>query len=93
MKHLTFVAGVIALALSFVPAQAQTRHRTLTDHDRIAILQHRIDQLEQRIGKHAWPGLAAAEKAALTAVLKRLPMDIKFEIICNDAGCNELAMD
>jgi hypothetical protein len=43
--------------------------------------------------KHAWPDLTDDEKTALANVLKTLPKGIKFDIICNDAGCADLAMD
>lgn len=43
--------------------------------------------------KHAWPALDDAEKAALTEVAKTLPKGIKIDIVCNDAGCSDLAAD
>jgi hypothetical protein len=43
--------------------------------------------------KHAWPSLTDAQKAALTDVLKTLPKGVKFDIVCNDAGCSDLAAD
>jgi hypothetical protein len=43
--------------------------------------------------KHAWPDLNESDKAALAEALKTLPKDMKFTIVCNDAGCTDLAMD
>ena len=43
--------------------------------------------------KHAWPDLSDQEKAAITAVAKTLPKGTKFDIVCNDAGCSDLAAD
>jgi hypothetical protein len=43
--------------------------------------------------KHAWPDLTDAQKAALTGVLKTLRKGIKFDIVCDDAGCYDLAAD
>lgn len=43
--------------------------------------------------KHAWPSLTGDEKAALADVLKTLPPQTKFDIVCNDAACTDLAMD
>lgn len=45
------------------------------------------------VSKHAWPDLSDAEKAALAGVLKTVPKATKFEIICDDAGCADLAAD
>jgi hypothetical protein len=87
-----FVA--LALALVVLPSLVQARpQRALTDHQRVKILQARVAALEAHASKHAWPGLTDAEKSALVAVLTTLPKETKFDIICNDAGCNELAMD
>jgi hypothetical protein len=43
--------------------------------------------------KHAWPALSDDEKSALAAVLKTLPKGTAFDIICNDASCDDLAED
>lgn len=92
----------VALALNgAAPAFAK---QPMTDHRRITILQHQVrvlaKKLEQTRGahtvhlsKHAWPDLTDAEKSALADVLKGLPKTTKFDIICNDAGCADLAMD
>lgn len=42
---------------------------------------------------HAWPTLGKDEKAALTALARTWPKTVKFDIVCNDAGCSELAAD
>lgn len=44
-------------------------------------------------GKHTWPALTDDEKTALTEVAKTLPKGIKLDIVCNDAGCSDLAAD
>lgn len=100
MKIVSVVA-LAAIVLTPSIASAHRHHRAMTDHRRIAILRHRVTDLEQQVsamqmrpaGKHAWPSLSDSEKAALTAVLKTLPKTTKFDIVCNDAGCNDLAMD
>ena len=43
--------------------------------------------------KHAWPDLSSEQKAALIEELKKLPKDTKADIVCNDAGCSDLAAD
>lgn len=43
--------------------------------------------------KHAWPALTDEEKTAFTAIAKGFPKDVKFDIVCNDAGCSDLAAD
>jgi hypothetical protein len=55
----------------------------------------KIEQVAATVyaSKHAWPDLTDAQKAALTAVLKTLPKGVKFDIVCDDAGCYDLAAD
>lgn len=43
--------------------------------------------------KHAWPDLTDDEKAAIAAVLKTVPPGVKFDIVCNDGACTDLALD
>ena len=44
-------------------------------------------------GRHAWPSLDDAEKADLVTALKLIGLKVKIDIVCNDAGCGELAAD
>jgi len=44
-------------------------------------------------GKHIWPGLSDQEKASFTEIARTFPKNVKFDIVCNDAGCAELAAD
>ncbi len=55
----------------------------------------KIEQIVSVVGsgKHVWPSLSDQEKAAFTAIAKTFPKNVKFDIICNDAGCAELADD
>jgi hypothetical protein len=55
----------------------------------------KIEQVAATVyaSKHAWPDLTDPQKVALAAVLKTLPKGIKFDIVCNDAGCSDLAAD
>lgn len=102
------LAVIAAIALAPSVALAHRHHRPMTDHRRIAVLRHRIGELELAVkamqarapitasvnaSKHAWPSLSGDEKAALTNVLKTLPKTIKFDIVCNDGACVDLAMD
>jgi hypothetical protein len=97
------IAVLIAISVS-APAVAGQR----TDDGRLVALQRQVDALTNKIerlegarevarqgraGKHAWPDLTEDEKAALTGVLKTLPKSTKFDIVCNDAACIDLAMD
>jgi len=43
--------------------------------------------------KHAWPDLTDGQKAALAATLRQKPFSAKIDIVCNDAGCSDLATD
>lgn len=45
------------------------------------------------VSKHAWPALSDADKSALADALKAIPNGVKFDIVCNNAACNDLAMD
>lgn len=101
-------ALALAAIVCCPPAEGKHRHRVLTDHQRIAILRSHISEIEKTVkalstpkqvnhtvnaSKHAWPDLTDGEKAALAEVLKTVPKSVKFDIICNDAACNDLAMD
>lgn len=44
-------------------------------------------------GPHAWPTLGLDEKAALADLARTFRRTVKFDIVCNDAGCSELAAD
>lgn len=55
------------------------------------IVQQPISVVEA--SKHAWPALSDKEKLALAGVLRPLPKTAKFEIVCNDASCDDLAED
>jgi hypothetical protein len=96
--------AVLIAALWFLPAIAGQQ----VADARLAALQRQVDALSKKIerlegaqafalrgvpGKHAWPDLTESEKAALAAVLKTLPKSTKFDIVCNDAACIDLAMD
>lgn len=93
---------ILALAaVSLLAPCAYARH-PMTDHQRIRVLQELVYQLRVQAKaaanapaflKHAWPSLTGEEKDALSEVLKTLPKDIKFDIVCNDASCSELASD
>lgn len=88
----------MAIALLVTPAKAK---KPMTDHARIRILQEMVFELRMAAKmsdspsflKHAWPALSQEEKSAITKVAKTLPKGIKFDIICNDASCSELATD
>lgn len=43
--------------------------------------------------KHAWPDLTDDEKTAIAAVLGTVPPGVKFDIVCNDGACTDLALD
>jgi hypothetical protein len=43
--------------------------------------------------KHAWTDLTDAEKARFAELAKGLPSGVKFDIVCNDASCSDLAAD
>lgn len=47
---------------------------------------------EMHASKHAWPDLTDPEKAAIGAAVQAMA-PVKFDIVCKDAGCNDLAMD
>ena len=98
MKRL--LAAALLAALSISPASA--KHRPLTDHQRIRILQELVYQLRMQAKaaadapaflKHAWPSLTPEEKDAIAEIAKTLPKGIKFDSVCNDASCSELASD
>lgn len=95
------VAAMVASVLIAPLAQAKM-HRRLTDHQRIRVLQELVYQLRMQAKaaagaptflKHAWPSMTGEEKDALSEVLRTLPKGTKFDIVCNDADCTELAMD
>jgi hypothetical protein len=90
-----------ALAMVSQPALARHKH-PLTDHQRIHILQELVYQLRMQAKasadapaflKHAWPSLTGEEKDAITEAARSLPKGTKFDIVCNDASCSELASD
>lgn len=100
MKFRFLLAAAIAAALAATPAAARHRHRT--DHDRILALQELVYQLRMQAKaaadapaflKHAWPALTAEEKDAITEAARAMPKGTKFDIVCNDASCSELASD
>ncbi len=99
MKHLVSCAAAVALIVS--PVMAKPRH-VMTDHKRILVLQELVYQLRMQAKaaadaptflKHAWPSLTGEEKDALSEVLRTVPKGTKFDIVCNDASCSELASD
>jgi len=56
----------------------------------------RVEQVTHSIAasKHAWQDLTDAEKVQLADLAKRdFPKGIKIDIVCNDAGCSDLAAD
>lgn len=81
-SHVTHgaVAAVVAAAISGVVAHYAPAKIQQVTHSVYA-------------SKHAWPDLTDAEKTALAGVLKSLPKGVTFDIVCNDAGCTDLAMD
>jgi len=94
------IMAAMALALAVSPALARHKH-PMTDHQRIRILQEMVFELRMAAKmsdspaflKHAWPSLSEEEKSAITDVGKTLPKGVKFDIVCNDASCSELASD
>lgn len=100
MKRIFLLA--LAATLSIAPqADARSRH-PMTDHQRIRVLQELVYQLRMQAKaaadapaflKHAWPSLTGEEKDALSEVLRQVPKGTKFDIVCNDASCSELALD
>lgn len=61
----------------------------------VHVVPPKIEHVAQTVyaSKHAWPSLTDPQKAALAGVLKTLPQTLKFDIVCNDAGCSDLAED
>ena len=107
-KLFLILSAAIVIAAPTLAEARQHHRRVLTDHERVAILRWRVGKLDETLkalqtpkqithavnaSKHAWPDLTDDEKAALAEVLKTVPKTVKFDIICNDAGCNDLAMD
>lgn len=45
------------------------------------------------LSKHAWPDLSDEQKTALALALAPLKGQTKIDIVCNDAGCSDLAAD
>lgn len=45
------------------------------------------------VSKHAWPDLTQPQKADLAHALTSLPGGVRIDIVCNDAGCSDLAAD
>lgn len=45
------------------------------------------------LSKHAWPDLTDPQSATLSAALAPLKGAVKIDIVCNDAGCSDLAAD
>jgi hypothetical protein len=97
MKRIVSAVMVIALV-----SPAFAHKRPMTDHHRIRILQEMVFALRMQAKaaaqapaflKHAWPSLTAEQKAAITEVAKALPKTAKFDVVCNDASCSELASD
>ena len=43
--------------------------------------------------KHAWPDLSDEQKTNLASALKGANLKVKLDIVCNDAGCSDLAAD
>jgi hypothetical protein len=94
---------VVAVMMALLTSAADARHkRPMTDHKRIRILQELVYQLRMQAKaaanapaflKHAWPSLTPEEQSAITEVAKTLPKGVKFDIVCNDASCSELASD
>jgi hypothetical protein len=96
------IAVIFALSVSAAASAGQR-----SEDGRVVMLQRQVDALARRMeqlesrrelsaprrGKHAWPDLTDDEKAALSSVLATLPKSIKFDIVCNDAACIDLAMD
>src|SRR5579871_2639816 len=48
---------------------------------------------EIALSKHAWPDLTEAQRLALAETWKATPPRVKIDIVCNDAGCSDLAAD
>jgi hypothetical protein len=99
MKRL--LLALIACLLITPVAEAR-KARALTDHQRILVLQELVYQLRMQAKaasdapvflKHAWPALTGEEKDAIAEAARSLPKGIKFDIVCNDASCSELASD
>ncbi len=42
---------------------------------------------------HRWPGLSDGERKAFTEIAKTFPKTAKFDIVCNDGNCSDLAAD
>jgi hypothetical protein len=55
----------------------------------------KVEQVSPAVyaSKHAWPDLTDDQKSSLSDVLKTLPKGVKFDIVCDDAGCYDLAAD
>lgn len=94
------IATIVAVCMLAAPAQA--KQRNLTDHQRILALQELVYQLRMQAVaasdaptflKHAWPALTGEQKDALTEAARSMPKGTKFDIVCNDASCSELASD
>ena len=95
---------VLALGAGLlVMPQVEARgNRQMTDHQRIRVLQELVYQLRMQAKaaadapaflKHAWPSMTGEEKDALAEALRAVPKGTKFDIVCNDAACSELALD
>jgi hypothetical protein len=93
---------IVAIAAAVWASPAAARHRHLTDHQRIIALQELVYQLRMQAVaakdapaflKHAWPALTGEEKDAIAEAARAMPKGTKFDIVCNDASCSELASD
>jgi hypothetical protein len=84
----------IAMMLTGMSAIAAPVQPTISSLSRQVLeLSKELKAVQGRIAKHAWPDLTLTEKSAITAVLKTLPKDVKFDIECNTASCDDLAED
>lgn len=84
-QHL--IPGAIAAAVAAAVAGG--------DHLAAPRVEQRVEQVTHEIAasKHAWPDLTDAQKSALARVLAAVPKGVRFDIVCNDAGCYDLAAD
>lgn len=74
------VAGAIAIGFAhYAPVEQVTKVEQVT---------HQVSA-----SKHAWPDMTAAEKKQFSELARDLPAGIKVDIVCNDAGCSDLAAD
>ena len=72
-----FVAAIIALGIAFIRPPRVEHTWTYSN----------------AFSPHAWPPLSLAEKSAFTDLARKFPKNVKFDIVCNDAGCSDLAAD